>query len=268
LDRALTHALTAGARRVQSETLVWLLIVYVMGPMPADEGIQRCEAALRSSDNPKVRAYALIERGVLTAMQGRIDAGRHDVAEGRALLREVGLDVWAAITSVESTMVELLADNAAGAKHGLVAARETLERMGEQGFASSILWALADVACFEGDHHDALRLSDQTAAMSSAEDPNAQVSWRRVKAMSLAHLGELDEAERLAREAVNVAYATDLPIHRGDANLALGAVFACSGRTDEAAATYRRAEHEFLLKGDLVTAAKARALAAGGATAT
>jgi predicted ATPase/class 3 adenylate cyclase/DNA-binding winged helix-turn-helix (wHTH) protein len=257
LERALTHATKSGARHAETETLVWLLIVYAQGPLPAHEGIQRCTAVLRSSESPKVRAYALIERGVLAAMQGEFGTAREDVAAGRALLRELRLDVGAAVTSVETAIVELLADNAAGARGELVKARETLERMGERAFALSSLWALAEVACVEGDYREALDLSDRTKAMATDEDPHAQVSWRRVKALALAKVGELDTAERLAREAVRVAYATDSRVHRGDTSLALGTVLECAGRHEDATATYRQAEREFMAKGDIVSAARA-----------
>jgi tetratricopeptide (TPR) repeat protein len=238
------------------------VIVFAQGPLPAGEGIHRCAAVLRSSDNPKVRAYALIERGVLTAMQGQLAAGRDDVAAGRAHLRTIGLDVGAAVTSVETAIVELLADNAADARGELIDARETLDRMGERAMSLSLLWALAEVACVEGNHHEALDLSDRTKAMAADEDPHAQISWRRVKALALAHLGELDTAERLADEAVRLAYETDSRIHRGDTSLALGTVLECAGRREEAVPAYRRSEQEFLAKGDVVSAARASGRAA------
>jgi ATP/maltotriose-dependent transcriptional regulator MalT len=126
----------------------------------------------------------------------------------------------------------------------------------------SLLWALAEVACVEGDHHEALDLSDRTKAMAADEDPHAQISWRRVKALALANLGELDTAERLAGEAVSLAYETDSRIHRGDTSLALGTFLERAGRREDAVAAYRQSEQEFLAKGDIVSAARASGRAA------
>jgi hypothetical protein len=104
--------------------------------------------------------------------------------------------------------------------------------------------------------------------MADAEDPHAQISWRRVKALALANLGALDDAERLAREAVSIAHATNARIHRGDSSLALGMVLQHAGQTEEAISAFRNSEREFLIKGDVVSAALARAQAAQTASAS
>jgi hypothetical protein len=158
-------------------------------------------------------------------------------------------------------MVELLADNPSAAKEDAFAAREMLEQMGEHTCATGIVWALADVAGFQRDYQQALELSKQTEAMSTGEEPHAQISWRRIKTPALAQVGDLGEAEHLARQAVDLAFETDCRIHRGDTSLALGMVLEYAGVTEEAKASYRRAEREFLLKGDLISSAKARRLA-------
>ena len=193
------------------ETLVWLLIIYVNDPMPAAHAIEQWAAILASTDNHKVRAYAVIERGVPQAMRGRLHAARRDVADGRALLQDQGLTLAAAITTFESAMVEALAGTPSSVRPALISAREPLEQAGEQCVARSIEYGLAEIAWIDSDPDEALRLIDRTEAAASGDDPHVQISWRRIKALALADRGDFDAADRLAREAVELAFATRQP---------------------------------------------------------
>ena len=53
--------------------------------------------------------------------------------------------------------------------------------------------------------------------------------------------GQHDEAERLARQAVEFARQSDSPLWRGDILSSLGEVLAAAGRRDEARAAFRDA---------------------------
>jgi Flp pilus assembly protein TadD len=75
--------------------------------------------------------------------------------------------------------------------------------------------------------------------------------WRAVLARVLAQRGEFVEAEKLAREGVDIVEQTDWHLHRGEAFTALGEVLELAGRRDEARAVYEQAVDAFELKGSL-----------------
>jgi len=82
--------------------------------------------------------------------------------------------------------------------------------------------------------------------------------WRQVQARVHAHRGEHAEAERLAREAIEIAELTDALNHHGDALCDLAEVLAAAGRTDEAAETLERALECYKRKNNLAMLAQVR----------
>jgi hypothetical protein len=74
--------------------------------------------------------------------------------------------------------------------------------------------------------------------------------------------GDLDEAERLARGAIEHAERTDFYQYRGDSRLELGRVLAAAGRREEAAAEVNAGLALYEKKGDTILTSNARALLA------
>src|SRR5205807_9738446 len=124
----------------------------------------------------------------------------------------------------------------------LAAGVETLERMGDRGFMSTTASYLAEARCRLGRDEEAERFTEKARAAGSADDVSVQVQWRSVQAKVLARRGLADEAEKLAREAVAIAEATDFHNMRGDAHLDLAEVLKLAGRGDDAVAAARAAE--------------------------
>lgn len=97
---------------------------------------------------------------------------------------------------------------------------------------------------------------DGRPAMEGDFDP--EFRWRAVRARVLAHRGEFEEAEKLAREGVEIVEQTDWWLHRGQAQSALGEVLELAGRVDQARASYEQAVDAFERKGVLPDAEAAR----------
>ena len=87
------------------------------------------------------------------------------------------------------------------------------------------------------------------AELAFPDDFDPQFRWRSIRARVLARRGEFEEAERLAREAVEIVDSTDWHLQRGEAAQAVGEVLELAGRTDEARAAYERAVESFERKG-------------------
>ena len=74
-------------------------------------------------------------------------------------------------------------------------------------------------------------MSDLTPA---EDDVSARVHLFGARARALASVGRLEEAEELARDAVQHARTTDFLVMSGDSYCDLAAVLRCGGRVDEA----------------------------------
>ena len=61
----------------KAESIGWLLISTIFGPLPVEQGIARCVAFLElAGDDPTIRAWCCVERSVLEAMRGDFPLAR------------------------------------------------------------------------------------------------------------------------------------------------------------------------------------------------
>lgn len=72
--------------------------------------------------------------------------------------------------------------------------------------------------------------------------------WRRVEGVARARRGEVDEADRLSAEAVELAQTTD-SVEIAEASLARAEVLQCAGRHEDARAAAAVARSWFAAKG-------------------
>jgi tetratricopeptide (TPR) repeat protein len=107
---------------------------------------------------------------------------------------------------------------------------------------------------------EALQLTLESEELAARDDITAQVPWREARAIILARRGQMEEAEKLAREAVTIAERTDWLNLQGDAQMALADVLRQAGRADNATEAARRALERYDQKGNVVAAGWARDL--------
>jgi tetratricopeptide (TPR) repeat protein len=119
---------------------------------------------------------------------------------------------------------------------------------------------LGDALYSQGRFEEAAQyahVSEETAALG---DYASQALWRSVRAKAIARSGRLDDAERLAREAVVIGEDTDHIDFRGDTFMALAEVLRLAERSNEALPAVEEALRLYEQKGNVVSAGKARAL--------
>jgi predicted ATPase/class 3 adenylate cyclase len=260
---ALRYAEQGGFAAEKAESVSWLLVSAIFGPLPVEQGIARCkEFAEASADEPATQAFCSSGRAVLEAMRGDFETAHELVTSGRRLLDELGLPVWVAITAQEAFFVEMLAGDAAAAAAVLRQSHEALAEMGEHSFRSTIAGLLAQTLCSLGEDGEAEHFSRECEQAAADEDVLSQVLWRSTRAKVLARRGEAQAAEEAARDAVAIAERSDLLNTQADALLDLAEVLALAGRTEDAKAAAREAAERFERKGNLPSLARARELAA------
>jgi predicted ATPase/class 3 adenylate cyclase len=261
-ERALEFSERGNFGAQKAESVSWLLISAIFGPLPVEQGIARCRAFYEVADDPATQAFCCVEQAPLEAMRGEFERARELLAQGKRGLEELGLSVWAANTAQEAFAVEMLAGNPAGAAAVLRESYETLEQMGERGFLATVAGSLAQAFCALGDYDEAERYSRACEAAAAADDVSAQVLWRAARAKVLARRGELGPAEEMVRAAVGIVDRTDLLNDQADTLLDLAEVLRLAGRPEEARAAAAEAAARFERKGNLPSLERARAAAA------
>jgi predicted ATPase/class 3 adenylate cyclase len=261
--QALSFARRGNYRAELAESISWLMVSAVFGPLPVEEGIARCREFLAlEGDDPTIRATCSVERAVLEAMRGDIDSARALLAEGRRTIEEAGLTLWAALNAQETYLVEQLAGTPEAAADTLRDSYTTLDEGGERAYLSSIAGFLAHALLAEGAVDEAERFSRESEQAAGAEDVLSQVLWRAARAKILARRGELEGAEALARAAVELCEPTDLIGTRADALCDLAEVLVPAGRREDSRAALEDASELYERKGNLTALVRARARAA------
>jgi predicted ATPase/class 3 adenylate cyclase len=250
--QALSFARHGNYRAELAESISWLMVSAVFGPLPVEEGIARCrEFVALEGDDPTVRATCSVERAVLEAMRGEIELARELLVEGKGTIEEAGLTLWAALNAQETYLVEQLAGTPAAAVSPLRESYLTLDEGGERAYLSTIAGFLAHALHAGGEDDEAERFARESEEAASPDDRISQILWRTARAKILARQGELDRAETLAREAVGIGEPTDLLGTRADTLCDLAEVLGLAGRQEEARAALDAAAELYERKGNV-----------------
>jgi predicted ATPase len=261
-ERTIRHAAAAGDEVTARRFLGSLAISAVHGPMPVPEAIATCEEVLvRAEDDRKARALAELAIGHLEAMRGDFERARMLYRRSRASLEEFGYVLMAAMTSLDSSLIELLAGDLAAAESELRADYRRLEEMGERNYISTTAGLLADVLYRQGRDHESAEFAGVCEHLAFPGDVASQFLWRCVRGKLRARQGAIDEAESLLSAAMALIEASDQIDGQGNGLMDLAEVRELAGAPADAAALSERAAGLFERKGNVVSALKARQLA-------
>jgi class 3 adenylate cyclase/tetratricopeptide (TPR) repeat protein len=260
-QRAVEHARAAGDERIEAGNLYALVQAAFWGPTPVAEGIRRCqEIRERAEGSYRVEMSALHTLAGLHAMAGEFERAR-ELGDGAAQIAgKLGPSRFAALCSQFLGQLELLAGDPAAAERWLRWGAGILERMGERGLRSEVTANLARALAAQGRDDQALEQATLSGELAVRDDLYAQVERRGPLAVVLARRGRLDEAERLAAEAVELAADSDMLGMQAGALLDLARVRRLGGREAEAAPLAGQALALAERKGHRVAAGQAREL--------
>jgi tetratricopeptide (TPR) repeat protein len=239
--------------------LVGLVNCAVYGPMPVEEALALCQETLEHVKRHQSHEAALREkRALLEAMRGEFEAARAGIQYSRAVWQDLGgARGLAGLTDVAAD-VEWYAGNPNGAEREWRSGYEAWREMEAGGHLATWAAWLALPLVHLGRDDEALELTLESEELAAVDDITAQIPWREARGVILARRGEMEEAERFAREAVAMAERTDFLNLQGDARMALADILRLAGRADEAADAAQRALEHYEQKGNVVAAGWAR----------
>ena len=143
-------------------------------------------------------------------------------------------------------------------ERGLRADTDALRDRGERNAYCSLMAMLAEALFEQGRYDEAYEATVASEKTAGAGDREAQGAFRSARAKVLARRGELEEAERLAREAIDIVEDNGELDNNAHAWFDLADVLHLAGREDEAADALRTAIGLWDRKGDVVWAARGR----------
>jgi class 3 adenylate cyclase/tetratricopeptide (TPR) repeat protein len=259
-QRALDHARLAHDVHMEAELRMRVQAADVIGPTPVETGARRCEESLAlGGSHLKLEAGTLLQLAVFRAMQGRFEEAREQLERAAPRVADLGTMIYFAAAAEMSAWVELLAGDAAAAERRELPGYMLLREHGEKAWLATHAATLARIRAELGRLEEAEELTHESERDAATDDHAANIVWRQVRAKVLAARGD-PAAEQLARGAVAIAAKTDALDLRGNALLALGEVLQSGGRLAEADGALREALGVFEQKGNIVSAARSRAL--------
>jgi len=261
-ERAFEHARRASSGSDEALSLAVLGFVLLEGPTPANEGVRICQRLLEEMENdPLAEATVNACLASFVAMQGGLEEGRALLAQSRATMQELGIGHLRLLVEVSLAWhLEMLADDLAAAERTTRAAAERAAEIADNWYYVIASVDLARVVCERGNAAECLRILDESERHPSPPDVEILVKRPAARALALARLGRLEEAEAFAREAVDHAEGTEFLGFHAAALLVLAEVLRLAGRPTEAATALEEARSLYERKGNVVSAAKARAM--------
>ena len=259
LEQALLHARRAGDRYEEAEVLRALGPALRAGPTPVAQAYSRYEQVLRESRGRlSSEARVLDVLALLDSMLGAFDLAERRHRRANEIYEALGLTLMVAASGQIGGRIKMHAGDLEGAESEFRSAHEPLERLGEKSWLSSGAAELAEVLYCQGRYEEAESFAFVSKRSAQGGDIDAQARWRATYAKVLAKRGELDRAEELAREAIQLAEGTDFLDLRGDLANALAEVLHSGGKDDAALLAAHEALGLYQQKGNVVSAEKTR----------
>jgi len=260
LEHALDHARRAGDTRDAAFVAASLMQAIQLGPTPVDAAIDRAQLFLRESEGDRMLTASILSSlAVLLAMRGEFDEARAQWARAQTLWDDLGMTLRRAVRSIDAATIEALAGDAEAAERELRTGYGMLEEIGDVHLRPTVAAYLAAGLAQESRSGDAEKFAEFAESHAWEDDIVTQVMWRVARAQISGLAGAAAEADRLAREAVELSAPTDFLDLQATALLALARVLRGTG-SPEAASAAADAQAVYERKGNTVGAKWATAL--------
>ena len=251
-ERLLEHALRADSHLFADWANTQLVHAHYEGATPVEECLRWLD------EHPDVeRRHVLPYRDRLLAMLGRFDEANGLLAQAADRLGERGLGstFWVSL-AWRRFEVAMLAGDAGRAEAAARTGCEAALESGDLGNFMFLCCMLGHALLALGRDEEAEQWLERGRRDAPSEERIPQMLSRQARAKLLARRGELEEGERLAREAVALAEETDMLNAHADALIDLAEVLALAGEDPQAELEQALALYE--RKGNLVMAERTR----------
>jgi class 3 adenylate cyclase/tetratricopeptide (TPR) repeat protein len=234
------------------------------GPAHISEVQQYSKQALslaQRSNLPDLEAGARTILARCAAMEEDFDKARDENRRAVNITINLGELLTQATDCITEGLIELLAGRLPAAEDALRKGYEALEQMGGTGPLATVAAMLGRVLWRQQNYEEAEEFARICERVASRRQADTQAKWRSVRAVVLARRGkgeEAEEAERLAREALEFAERTDQPDTLAEAHADLAEVLGMTGRQAEAFNQFKQALTNYERKGNLAAAAQIR----------
>jgi tetratricopeptide (TPR) repeat protein len=185
-----------------------------------------------------------------------------EIDDFRTQFRELGQEMTYATTTICAWDVCWLAQDWKDGEQALRDGDKLLEQQGEKAFRSTVACYLGEALYQQGRLDEAESYCSLSEELGASDDVVTQAGWRAVRAKVLAARGELEDAEAMVSEAVEIVSETDQLDFRAQISLDLATVLQAAGRAEEARRAAESALEDFEQKGNLVGAERARRMIA------
>lgn len=261
-NAVIEQARRAGNSVLEVRTMPLLAFLAQKGPMPVPEATAACREILeRVSFDRRSTGSTQLELALLSAMALDFEQARLLCRDTRMVLGELGWEMQAALVSLASGPIELLADEPARAEAELRQDYDALERMQERNFISLTAALLAEAVYRQQRFDEATELVAFSRELAAPDDLAVQIIARSVDGKLMARRGDLDAGLALVREAVQLIETTEDPSGQGDALLDLAETLFLAGNGAEAAEAAVAARDRYALKGNLAGVRRAERIA-------
>jgi class 3 adenylate cyclase/tetratricopeptide (TPR) repeat protein len=259
--RALEHARRSGDERLLATALLPSMAAPMHGTVTPEDGIRSLEElGAELSRSRQMEAIGSVVRAVYLGFQGSLAEARRLVTLAVEVAEGLGLrfDIAAAMDQLGT--IELYNGDAVAAERALRRNYEILDALGDEGHKSTSAASLARVLCELGRFDEAEEYAEIGIRIAAEDDLASQTVGRSARALVLAARGALAEAERVAREAVELFENAESPTFQADRWIDLAKVLRTAGKVDEASRAAREALALYERKGNRPASASTRAL--------
>ncbi|MER5639739.1 adenylate/guanylate cyclase domain-containing protein [Kitasatospora sp. NPDC002227] len=263
LERALAHAVRAGAEPERAAALGAVGVSLWLGPTPVPAAVERCRALLAEHGPTRrtVRITLNCPLAVLLALREDWAGARRCLAEAAALGEELGFAEALVFLPVFRATVDSLAGHPGRAAEQLGAAMRACRELGATTLLPAVTRDLARAHLDDGDPAAArAHLGGDgpgTPGLPPADAADLYGSLARLRALE----GRAEEAEQLAEQALAEAAGTDSPVLWATAALDRARTALALGRPAEAGRWAGQARHWYTRKGHLAGLHRAADLA-------
>lgn len=257
IQRAMFHARSAGDRRLEARLASGYTTALVAGPVAVEEAVTRTRELL-DRGLPEIQAEAIVRASLadLLAMRLAFDEARHEYTHAKKLLEELGGGVVTTLATLAAARVELLAGRPEDAVGVLRPAYDELGSIAERYFRPLVGVMLAEALFELGEVDEAERTADDAAELADPDDIETQARLRAVRARLAGVHGDAAAAVDLARQGVEVTREPDAPVMRADALAILAEALLGAGVVDEAEEALAEARALYRGKGDDASVAR------------